>query len=84
MDGTLTRSETRGRLNLMSDWPKRIRAWRKRKAWSQDQAAQALHIPTATLRDWEQGRRQPTGLAAVALNYIISPASRRGKWEALP
>ena len=37
----------------------RVQAIRKRMGLSQTQFAERFHIPVATLRDWEQARRQP-------------------------
>ena len=37
----------------------RLQAIRKRMNLSQSQFANRFHIPVATLRDWEQARRQP-------------------------
>ena len=37
----------------------RVQAIRKRMGLSQPQFAERFHIPVATLRDWEQARRQP-------------------------
>ena len=37
---------------------------------SQDQFAQRLGVQVATLRNWEQGRRKPTGPARVLLSIV--------------
>jgi putative transcriptional regulator len=37
----------------------RLQIIRKRMNLSQTQFAEQFHIPVATLRDWEQARRQP-------------------------
>src|SRR4051794_24371178 len=37
----------------------RVQAIRKRMGLSQTRFAERFHIPVATLRDWEQARRQP-------------------------
>jgi putative transcriptional regulator len=37
----------------------RLQAIRRRMKLSQTQFAERFHIPVATLRDWEQARRQP-------------------------
>ena len=37
----------------------RLQAIRRRMALSQTRFAERFHIPVATLRDWEQARRQP-------------------------
>lgn len=38
---------------------------------SQDKFAEIIDVPVKTLRDWEQGRRQPSG-AAMTLFKILS------------
>ena len=39
---------------------------------TQAQFADAYHIPVATLRDWEQGRRQPDAPARALLTIIAA------------
>lgn len=39
------------------------RTVRKRLEMSQGEFAARFHVPVGTLRDWEQGRRQPDALA---------------------
>lgn len=38
-------------------------AWRKRKDFSQSEAALKLRVSVRTLQEWEQGRARPHGLA---------------------
>lgn len=45
----------------------RVQGIRKATRLSQAEFAAKFHIPLATLRDWEQGRRRPN---AVALAYL--------------
>jgi len=47
--------------------PKEIRAKLK---LTQDQLAHLMNISVHTLRNWEQGRRQPEGPAKVLLNVV--------------
>jgi putative transcriptional regulator len=47
-----------------------VRAIRRRLRMSQRSFAVAYHIPLATLKNWEQGRRQPDAPAAAYLYAI--------------
>lgn len=47
--------------------PESVAAIRARLKLSQTEFASAFGISTATLRNWEQGRRQPSGAARVLL-----------------
>lgn len=49
-----------------------LREVRKRLAMTQEEFAQAYEIPTATVRDWEQGRREPDAPARAYLKAIAS------------
>ncbi len=49
---------------VMAQSPQVVRV---RLALSQPAFAELLGISVATLRNWEQGRRQPTGAAAILL-----------------
>jgi DNA-binding transcriptional regulator YiaG len=55
----------------------RIRAARQKLNLSQSQAATAWGISKRTLQEWEQGRREPRGLALAALEGIISGKPKR-------
>ena len=50
--------------------PVDVRAVRERAQKTQAQFAAAYHIPVGTLRDWEQGRRQPDAPARALLSVI--------------
>lgn len=50
--------------------PVNVRKVRRRLGMSQGQFAAQFGISPATLRNWEQGRRQPEGPARVLLNII--------------
>jgi len=50
--------------------PVDVRRVRRRLAMSQEEFAARFGISTATVRNWEQGRRQPDGPARVLLNII--------------
>ena len=47
------------------------RALRKRLGLSQRLFAQRFNFPVSTLRQWEQGKRRPSG-AALALLHVIA------------
>jgi len=47
--------------------PMDVQSIRKKYGLSQDKFAKLLGISVATLRNWEQGRRQPDGPAKVLL-----------------
>jgi putative transcriptional regulator len=50
------------------------RAWIIRRAFklSQEEFAAQFHIPIGTLRDWEQGRKEPDAAAKAYLRVIAS------------
>ncbi len=66
--------------DLMSDTPSEhtseteyvidVQAIRKRTGLSQPNFAKSIGVPVATLRNWEQGHRTPTGPARVLLRLI--------------
>ena len=47
-----------------------VKAIRRALKMSQDEFASAYRIPLATLKNWEQGRRQPDAPAAAYLRAI--------------
>ena len=47
-----------------------VKAIRKETGLSQPQFAKVLHVDVSTLRNWEQGRREPTGPAKALLRAI--------------
>jgi putative transcriptional regulator len=49
---------------------KEIRAMTGLTGLSQPQFAKLLHVDVGTLRNWEQGRREPTGPAKAMLRAI--------------
>jgi putative transcriptional regulator len=50
--------------------PVNVKAIRKLAGKTQEAFASAYHIPVGTLRDWEQGRRQPDAPARSLLAII--------------
>jgi len=60
----------RGRMRVhVVDVPD-VRAIRRRLRMSQMEFARAYRIPLATIKNWEQGRRQPDAPAAAYLQVI--------------
>jgi putative transcriptional regulator len=51
-------------------WPNRIVAMRERTGLTQKDFAALVGVSSKTLENWEQGRRQPTGPAAVLLAVL--------------
>jgi DNA-binding XRE family transcriptional regulator len=51
----------------------RLYQWRKRKDFSQSEAALRLQLSTRTLQEWEQGRARPRHLALDAVDALIKP-----------
>ena len=49
-----------------------VRAIRRRLHMSQHEFARVYRIPLATLKNWEQGRRQPDAPAAAYLQVIAN------------
>jgi putative transcriptional regulator len=52
-----------------------VRAIRRHLRMSQNQFSSAYRIPLATLKNWEQGRRQPDAPAAAYLQAIAKRPS---------
>jgi putative transcriptional regulator len=52
------------------DWSGRIVAMRGRVGLTQKEFAAMVGVSCKTLENWEQGRRQPTGPAAVLLTVL--------------
>lgn len=49
----------------------RLYQWRKKKDFSQSEAASKLRISTRTLQEWEQDRARPRHLALEAIEALI-------------
>jgi len=54
----------------VTEWP--AAAVRARLGMSQSEFARALHIPVATLRNWEQGRVRPDPAAQSLLRIVAN------------
>jgi len=50
-----------------TEFAKKLKAWRKRKGFSQSEAAAHLHMSIDTLQNWEIAKRKPTGFAEQSL-----------------
>jgi putative transcriptional regulator len=50
----------------------RVRTLRRVLKLSQEEFAARFHIPVGTLRDWEQGRKEPDAAAKAYLHVIAS------------
>ena len=68
--GAYLRGDKRVAVRVDRIEPDSVAAVRTRLGLSQPQFARALGISTATLQNWEQGRRQPTGAARVLLRVV--------------
>lgn len=51
--------------------PNQVAAARLKTGLTQAQFAQALHISSRTLQEWEQGRRNPSGAAQVLIQIAF-------------
>jgi putative transcriptional regulator len=67
--GAILRGEKRAAREFHFDEPD-VRSLRKRYGLSQPKFAALLGISVGTLRNWEQGRRQPEGSAKVLLRIV--------------
>ncbi len=50
--------------------PVEVRSIRKATGLSQAKFAKVIHVPVGTLKNWEQGHRDPTGPAKALLRVI--------------
>ena len=54
----------------MQDAAKFARRVRKRLGFSQSEFAERIYVPLDTIRNWEQGKRSPTGAAKALLKLL--------------
>ena len=54
----------------MQDAARYVRRVRQRLGLTQQQFAQRIDVPLDTIRNWEQGRRYPTGAAKTLLKIL--------------
>jgi putative transcriptional regulator len=79
----------RGRTHIVKIPAVDVRKARKKLGMSQDAFARNFGVSVATVRNWEQGRREPEGAARVLLRVIqrepeavrraLAPAKRRSR-----
>ena len=62
----------------VQDMALHIRNIRKRLLLTQEEFSRRINVPLATLRNWEQGKRRPTGAARALLKILsCSPETMR-------
>lgn len=54
-----------------NDWPAVLKDWRKRKGFTQKQAAEFCGVALRTYEQWEHGIAKPTMIAPISLAEII-------------
>ncbi len=52
---------------------KKMKAWRTRENLTQEAAAERLGTVIHNIRNWEQARQMPQGVAAAMILKVISP-----------
>jgi putative transcriptional regulator len=57
-------------LQAQADGAAYVRGIRERLGFSQSEFAARINIPLDTLRNWEQGKRKPTGAASALLKIL--------------
>lgn len=67
-----TRKLTRRFAGARVFWAPRVLAMRKTMGLSQRVFAKLVGVSVKTLQNWEQGRRQPSGPAAVLLTVLVA------------
>jgi putative transcriptional regulator len=64
--------KTKRRINgARAFWAPRVLAMRRTMGISQGVFAKLVGVSVKTLQNWEQGRRQPSGPAAVLLTVLV-------------
>lgn len=53
------------------EWPAVLKAWRKRRSYTQKQAAEVIDCSLSAYRQWEQGVAQPTMMAPSLAREIL-------------
>ena len=62
--------ERENEAEAMQDMARYARRVRRRLGLSQTELAQRIDLPHETIRDWEQGKRWPTGAARALLRVL--------------
>jgi DNA-binding transcriptional regulator YiaG len=68
----IVRRKRRSAPSAMKSLSERLVDWRKRKDFSQSEAALKLRVSKRTLQEWEHGRAEPRHLARDAITAVIS------------
>lgn len=66
----LAAHEAQDEAQAMHDAARFVRRVRQRLGLTQQQFAQRIDVPLDTIRNWEQGRRYPTGAAKTLLKIL--------------
>ena len=64
------KQEAADEMDLRLDAAKFTRRVRKRLGLSQSEFSQRIEVPLETIRNWEQGKRSPTGAAKTLLKIL--------------
>jgi putative transcriptional regulator len=68
----MTTKKTARRRGARVFWAPRVLTMRKAMGLSQRVFAKLVGVSVKTLQNWEQGRRQPSGPAAVLLTVLVA------------
>jgi len=66
----IAKQELADEANMMLDAAKFARRVRRRLGFSQAEFAECIDVPIDTIRNWEQGKRCPTGAAKALLKVL--------------
>ncbi len=66
----IARQQQHDDAEAMQDMAKFVRRVRKRLGFTQQEFARRIDVPQETIRNWEQGKRCPTGAARALLRVL--------------
>ena len=66
----ITAQQRQDDAEAMRDMAKFVRRVRKRLGFTQQEFARRIDVPQETIRNWEQGKRCPTGAARALLRIL--------------
>ncbi len=69
-DADIAKHKSADDAEAMRDAAKFVRRVRKRLGFSQAEFADRIDVPLDTIRNWEQGKRSPTGAAKALLKVL--------------
>ena len=69
-DGDITKQQASDDADAMLDAAKFARRVRRRLGFSQAEFAERIDVSLDTIRNWEQGKRSPTGAAKALLKVL--------------